>query len=277
MRIYKNAENNCYTGYYHVSPWARVSLPSILYRATTCDPTKDDWTITDGGGTILNLRHPYEYDQTADPSPLFNSSNGNNYLFYTAADNSTGGTGFHAMATPLFPTLYQYDGNEWKIAQSGYDADNALNGTNLGYSYNINAVLTPPSTYTGETVGAWTVSAPTTTGGSTLVSDGAVNDRASWLLPSLPPGNYTATITYDTCSSCGIITVNMDRGVNALTGGTIDTYSASTAYAATSSVTFTTFGVPWRRFIQLNMNTKNASSSNYVGNIRGITITGTSF
>lgn len=86
----------------------------------------------------------------------------------------------------------------------------------------------------------------------------------------LGAGTWTMDLYHNTATSRGIYTVTID-GVSA---GTIDGYAASGTNAR-SSITAIAVTVSGVKRVRLQMATKNASSSNYVGNVSAMTWTRT--
>src|SRR3990172_11080350 len=94
---------------------------------------------------------------------------------------------------------------------------------------------------------------------------GAQNQACSWDVV-LARGTWTCKLIHTKGTDQGIYSVQIDG----VTEGTIDGYTGSTTYNQVSSVTGIV--IPSERTVQLQlkMATKNASSSNYHGNLDGV-------
>jgi len=119
----------------------------------------------------------------------------------------------------------------------------------------------------GTLVGAWTIVTYSDISYATpgYQSSGAANDAVSFDL-WMEAGTYAAFCTFRKSTNTGIITVNLGGASQ----GTVDTYAAAIAYGsgAVTGIVVTAGQRTW----QLQMATKNASSSSYYGELFYVTI-----
>ena len=268
---------------YHCQSWGRLVVSDICRATTTLgNLATDNWTLTNGGaGTASNPINPlwahraqyYEYDQLADPT-IFTGPNGVQYMMYTGAKNTTteGSNWYEQMITPLFPGSTQVDGSYIHNIY-GYPGERFWYwNPGIPDSY----TNLPLTSVTVSSSGTWSVVNNSSQNGGVLYTNtsAASSDTSVWRA-TLLPGTYKLTVNYATGPGNGIAEFQLDDCYLASTGNivTIDGYTASAAYNASVTGTLYVLGYePLKGCVQMNVDSKNASSSGYQLQISGFSL-----
>lgn len=159
------------------------------------------------------------------------------------------------------------EGVAWKAASGG----GGSSGNGL-WRHDID-VFGPPS----DSVGTWSLSANTSfiRNGIRWNGGGAVanqNDYLEWNV-TLDAGTWDLSALYSKNVNGGIATFKLDDGAGTFTTlGTIDMYSDPATDNSVESFTGISVGSDGRRTLRMIMASKNASSSDYVARIQGLTL-----